>query len=671
MPRSASQILKVQFLLDGKITYINTAASKYLQGWSEELIGKNIYTLLSPKELVDFEIQISRLNLNRPLWLTQLASSLSEKTERIKWSLHLISPLDDSVIEIQAVGRNISGWNQISENLDLTTNIIENSVDGIVVLDHRGFIMTVNRAFSQMTGFSNDDVVGKSISTLQSNQHSTEFYDSIRTAISENGIWQGELREIRKNNENFPAWVSISTLASSSKSPPYYAIYIRDISTIKNMEENLSFIAFHDPLTGLPNRALFHNRLTHAIELARRNQKMVTILFLDLDMFKTVNDTFGHDKGDLLLQEIAYRLGTIIRQSDTVARMGGDEFTLLLEDGNQGSIVGAYSVAKKILQVVSWPYTIDRREIVITPSIGISIFPTDGDDVVTLLKNADLAMYRAKEMGKNNFQFFSPELNVKVHKRLDMENHLRRAQECGELLLVYQPIINAETQKVTAVEALLRWENPDLGKVYPDEFIPLAESSGMILPMGEWVLEHACKKGKAFHDSGFFIKVAINLSGRQLESDSFVQTVEVALDISGFNPEFLSLEITESLLMGNLEKIRKALLYLRSLGIGVSIDDFGTGYSSLNSLVVLPIDTLKIDKSFIADIANNPHNLSLVQGIISIGHNLDLSVIGEGVETKEQAGLLVANQCDGLQGYLYSYPLSESAIMDYLAEHYS
>jgi len=660
----------VQFLLDGKITYINTAAAKYLQGSIETFIGKNIYTLLTPKELIDFEIQISRLNLNRPLWLTQLASSLTEKAERIKWSLHLISSLDDNVVEIQAVGRNITAWAQVSENLDLAMKIIENSVDGILVMDQQGFILMVNHAFTLMTGFGNEDLVGKPISILENNQHSAEFYGAIRKTLFEQGAWQGEIWQKRKNNETFPAWISISALSSTEQPSTHFALYLRDISTIKSMEENLSFIAFHDPLTGLPNRALFQNRLTHAIELARRNQKMVTILFLDLDMFKTVNDTFGHDKGDLLLQEIAYRLGTIIRQSDTVARMGGDEFTLLLEDGNQGSIVGAYTVAKKILQVVSWPFTIDRREIVITPSIGISIFPTDGDDVTTLLKNADLAMYRAKEMGKNNFQFFSPELNVKVHKRLDMENHLRRAQECGELSLYYQPIVNAKTQKVTAIEALLRWENPELGKVYPDEFIPIAESSGLILPMGEWVLENACIKGRALHDQGFLVKLSINLSGRQLESENFVQTIESALEVSGFNPEFLSLEITESLLMGNLEKIRKALIYLRSLGIGVSIDDFGTGYSSLNSLVVLPIDTLKIDKSFISDIANNPHNLSLVQGIISIGHNLELMVVGEGVETKEQAGLLTANACDGLQGYLFSYPLSDTAITDYLSEHF-
>jgi predicted signal transduction protein with EAL and GGDEF domain len=363
-------------------------------------------------------------------------------------------------------------------------------------------------------------------------------------------------------------------------------------------------------------------------------------------------------------------LTSIARRNDTIARMGGDEFTVLLEGTSVDSIIGASTFAQKILSLFNYPFRIDNHEFYVTSSIGVSLYPNDGDDVTTLMKNSDMAMYRAKELGKNNFQFFSPELNERAKKQLDMEAYLRHAVDREEFRLEYQPIVEATTGQVSSVEALLRWENPDLGRVFPDVFIPLAESTGLIIPIGAWVLEAACEHTRSLYDAGWTdLKVSVNISGRQLEQNTLVDTVKNALEKSKLPPSCLILEITESLLMKNIKATRAILQELRMLGVSISIDDFGTGYSSLNSLMVLPIDTLKIDKSFILEVTSNPQNLSLVQGIILIGHNLNLQVVAEGVETIEQANLLNINSCDKLQGYYYSRPITLSRLTDFLAEN--
>jgi diguanylate cyclase (GGDEF)-like protein len=438
--------------------------------------------------------------------------------------------------------------------------------------------------------------------------------------VKDYGIWQGEMNNVRKTGEVFPSWVSIQPSKDSSGQVTNYIFYLRDISEIKFIETNLRQIALQDPLTSLPNRSHFLSRLSHALELARRNNQQVVVIYLVLDRFKVINDTYGHEKGDILLKQVSERLTSIARRNDTIARMGGDEFTVLLEGTSVDSIIGASTFAQKILGLFNYPFRIDNHEFYVTCSIGISLYPNDGGRCYDIDEKFRHGHVPRERIGKDNFQFFSQEMNERAQKQLDMEAYLRHAVERNELRLEYQPIVEASTGKICSVEALLRWENPDLGRVFPDVFIPLAESTGLIIPIGDWVIFTACEQIKALHNAGWTdLNVSVNISGRQLERNSLVDTVKTALEKTGLPPSSLTLEITESLLMKNIKNTRAILQELRLLGVGISIDDFGTGYSSLNSLMVLPIDTLKIDKSFILEVTSNPQKSLLVQGITLSG----------------------------------------------------
>jgi len=653
---------------NGSILEVDPSFASYLSRAGFNPATRKIYELFSAQDWIRFEIQMQELRRNNSRGVVQtILIGPDDKALHVQWILKGRIGPDGQITEVEATGREQSRLNQLIENLDLSTSIIQNATEGIMLTDKKGRIISINKAFTSITGYRLTEVIGKPVDFFRSNQHSKDFYESVIRQVKDYGIWQGEINNIRKTGEIFPSWISIQPSKDSAGQTTNYIFYIRDISEIKYIETNLRQIAFQDPLTGLPNRSQFHSRLSHALELAKRNNQQVVVLYLDLDRFKVINDTYGHEKGDLLLKQVSERLISIARKNDTIARMGGDEFTVLLEGTSVDSIIGASTFAQKILSLFTYPFRIDNHEFYITSSIGISLYPNDGDDVTTLMKNSDMAMYRAKELGKNNFQFFSPELNERAHKQLDMEGYLRHAVDRNELRLEYQPIVNATTGEINSIEALLRWDNPELGRVFPDVFIPLAESTGLIVPIGDWVLETACQHLKKIHDSGWSnLKVSVNISGRQLERNTLVGTVKNALESSGLMPSSLILEITESLLMKNMKATRAILQELRSLGLGISIDDFGTGYSSLNSLMILPIDTLKIDKSFILEVTSNSQNLSLVQGIILIGHNLNLQVVAEGVENLEQANLLNTNGCDELQGYYFSKPLPLESLLDRL-----
>lgn len=655
---------------EGTILEVDESFASYLTRAGFNLATRKIYELFSAQDWIRFEIQMQELRRNNERGVVQsILVGPDDKPLHVQWVLKARLDPDGKVLEVEATGREQSRLNQLIENLDLSSSIIQNATEGILLTDKKGRVVSINKAFTSIFGYRLTEVIGKPISFFRSSQHSKDFYDSITQQVKNYSLWQGEVYNLRKSGEIFPSWVSIQPSKDSAGQITNFIFYIRDISEIKFIETNLRQIAFQDPLTNLPNRSQFHSRLTHALDTAKRNNQQVVVLYLDLDRFKVINDTYGHEKGDLLLKMVSDRLTSIARKNDTIARMGGDEFTVLLEGASVDSIIGASTFAKKILSLFTYPFRIDNHEFYVTSSIGISLYPNDGDNVTTLMKNADMAMYRAKEMGKNNFQFFSPELNEQAHRQLDMEGFLRHAVERNELELNYQPIVNAANGELNAIEALLRWENPDLGRVFPDVFIPLAESTGMIIPIGEWVLRTACRHIRRLRDAGWNdLKISVNISGRQLEQSTLVETVKSALDTANIPASCLILEITESLLMKNIKKTRAILQELRSLGVGLSIDDFGTGYSSLNSLMVLPIDTLKIDKSFIHEVTSNHQNLSLVQGIILIGHNLNLQVVAEGVETTEQARLLNTNGCDELQGYLFSRPLTLDKLTERLKE---
>jgi diguanylate cyclase (GGDEF)-like protein/PAS domain S-box-containing protein len=431
----------------------------------------------------------------------------------------------------------------------------------------------------------------------------------------------------------------------------------RDITAQRENEARIHYLARNDELTGLANRSSFQEQLAHAIRQSQRHGRAIAVLFIDLDRFKNVNDTLGHGAGDTLLQEVAKRLATCLRESDTLARWGGDEFVAMLEEVDSANDVAV--VARRVLEALATPYLSDDREFVITASVGISAYPDDGHDAQSLLKAADIAMYRAKEAGKNNFQYYSPQMNVHSFERLTMEANLRRALERGEFLLHYQPKIDLRTGALSGAEALIRWQHPDMGLVSPMQFIPLAEETGLIVPIGAWVLRTACAQARTWQELGFqSLRMAVNISSRQFKQAGMLDEVVDVLDQTGLDPDLLELEITESMLMDDDPKKTEALLNeLKAIGIHLAIDDFGTGYSSLAYLKRFPVSTLKIDRSFVKDVPLDADDVAITLAIVGLAHNLRIRVTAEGVETEAQRAFLRRHGCDEIQGYLVGRPL--------------
>jgi diguanylate cyclase (GGDEF)-like protein len=438
-----------------------------------------------------------------------------------------------------------------------------------------------------------------------------------------------------------------------------------DVTERKRAEEKIQYLATHDILTNLPNRLMFIQLLNHAIKAAQRHKRQLAVLFFDLDRFKVINDTLGHEAGDKLLQEIATRLKKRLRAVDVIARLGGDEFTILMEEVKNVKQIAA--LARTILSLVMKPVTVMNQECRVTASIGISVYPKDGEDEQTLIKNADIAMYCAKEEGKNNYQFYSKEIKHQSIERLQIETHLRQALKRKEFFLHYQAKLNFKTGVITGVEALLRWQNPSLGLLSPIRFIPVAEETGLIVPIGRWVLKTACTQNVAWQRQGLPpIRMAVNLSLRQLTDEGLFDDIKGTLKSSGMLPELLELEITESMMMHDPERMGKVLSRIKSLGVRLAIDDFGTGYSSLSQVKNFPVDTLKVDRSFIRNILSNSEDKAITEAIIAMGKTLSLTVVAEGVETQEQMNFLQERSCDEIQGYYFSKPVLPDRFADLL-----
>ncbi|WP_437879561.1 bifunctional diguanylate cyclase/phosphodiesterase [Pseudomonas sp. LRF_L74] len=556
------------------------------------------------------------------------------------------------------IARDVTERQQTQERLRLAATVFENTAEGVMVTDPQQRITAVNRAFTRITGYSEEDILGESPRMLASDRHDHLFYTRLLDELQDTGHWQGEIWNRRKNGESYPQWLTISAVHNQGNLTHFVSVFA-DISSLKAAESQLDHQAHHDPLTGLPNRPLFEKRLNESLE----NKQSGAVLFLDLDRFKHINDSLGHPVGDCLLQGIAQRLLQQLGANDTVARQGGDEFIVLLPEIS--SAQEAEGIAQRLLACFEAPFQANVHEFFISASIGICLYPTDGDDVATLVKNADAAMYRSKAKGRNRAEFYTRDLTLQATERMTLEHELRRAVERQELSLHYQPKRCLASGELIGAEALLRWTHPQLGQVPPDRFITLAEDSGLIVPIGDWVLQEACRQlqeWQAIH--GAFGVISVNLSGKQLSHPQLANRIDELLTHYGLRAEHLQLEITESFIMNQAEEALDILHSLKALGVQLAIDDFGTGYSSLSYLKRMPLDILKIDKSFIAGLPDASDDAAITRSIIALARSLQLTVIAEGVETEAQQDFLTREGCQQIQGYLISKPLCAKDFAD-------
>ena len=554
------------------------------------------------------------------------------------------------------IARDITERHLMQEKLQLAATVFENTAEGVLITDIDQHISAVNRAFSEITGYSEIEALGQTPRLLASGQHDSAFYAAMWHQLTDEGHWQGEIYNKRKNGELYPSWLTISAVRNSEREITHFVAVFADISSIKHAQAKLDYQAHHDPLTGLPNRALFENRLQAVLTCAQVSNRQGAVLFLDLDRFKHINDSLGHPVGDLLLKGIAQRLKEQVRDVDTVARLGGDEFIILLPGLHKPS--DASTIANKLLACFAAPFQAGEHEFFTSASIGISLYPQDGTDVATLIRNADAAMYRSKAKGRNRVEAYTRDLTAQASERIALEHELRRAVERNEMSLCFQPKLSLKTQKLVGAEALIRWSHPTFGEVPPEHFIHLAEENGTILQLGDWVLEQACRQMQAWKQHYQpFGPLSINLAGAQLRHPHLARRIEQLLKHYQLKAGDLQLEITENFIMSQAEEALAVLYQLKKLGVQLAIDDFGTGYSSLSYLKRLPLDILKIDKSFIRGLPDDPHDAAIARAIIALGRSMQLTIIAEGVENQAQQRFLAAEGCEQIQGYIVSLPL--------------
>ncbi|MDP1734322.1 MAG: EAL domain-containing protein [Sulfuritalea sp.] len=622
---------------------------------------------------------------DRERTIAQVVAALRGTAVDVKLAYRIVRPdgtirhleVHDHIVRDAATGRvlrligadfDITERKETEERLLLAEKVFDNSPVAIMIADRENHIISVNQSFARITGYAEDEVLGCDPAAFGSGLHDAEFFRRMWQSLRENDYWEGEIWDRRKTGEIYPKWMTINVVRDrEDANRVHYVSIFSDITERKQAEEHIHHLAHHDPLTTLPNRMELEARLEQSIAAADRNQHSVAVMFLDLDRFKTINDTLGHHVGDLLLIEVARRLRQTVRSSDTVARLGGDEFVIVVPALEAPAV--ATTVAGNILAALCQPYLIEDHVLHSTPSIGVSIYPQDGRDVATVMKYADTAMYHAKEKGRNGFQFFAPEMNQAAMTRLEVEQQLREALTLNQFVLHYQPRLD-RGGRMTGVEALIRWNRPDHGLQLPERFIPIAGESDLIVLIGDWVLAAVIRQLRAWQEAGIPApSVAINLSARQLRQASLPQHVAAALEEAGLPARLLGFEVTESTAMENPERSALLLRGLCSMGISLAIDDFGSGHSSLSALKQLQFDYLKIDRAFFAEITHDSNDMAIVRGTIALAHSLGIKVVAEGVETAEQLSLLRSADCDEFQGFHFSRPLPSDELESFIKNH--
>ncbi|MDZ7804131.1 EAL domain-containing protein [Thiohalophilus sp.] len=565
---------------------------------------------------------------------------------------------------------------EIKLNKQLSSDYKERSIaeavfsatsEGIMVTDAEKRIIKINRAFTETTGYTETDVLGESPKILSSGKHNKEFYSFMHDQLEKSGAWEGEVWNRRKNGEVYPEWLHINAIKDDKGNIAHYAGVFSDISKNKEMRERLRFLAYHDALTNLPNRVQFIDRLKQEIAKTRRGGEGFSLLFIDLDGFKEINDNLGHGHGDDVLVRVSERLCECIRESDTIARLGGDEFTIILDRANDE--MTAIASAKKILNSISMPIKAGNQSHFFTASIGISRFPGDGDNTEELVRAADTAMYQAKESGKGCFRFYSVEMHERASKRMSLANELRHSLDCGKLSIAWQPQMCLKTKKVRGFEALVRWRRADGTDITPSEFVPLAEQTGLMEPLGNWVIHKALHEARSIQTAieGHDVRFSINLSPLQITSDTYGYIIKTLSD-SGLCPEHFEVELTETSLSTARDSVIELLHRLGDKGVQVAVDDFGTGFSNIATMKLLPVRKLKIDKSFVDALDGGSADREIVRAVVDMSHALDFEVVAEGIETQAQEKFLTDIGCDQGQGYLFSRPMYAGDMQNWLSE---
>ncbi|MDV7339540.1 EAL domain-containing protein [Terasakiella sp. A23] len=642
---------------DGLYAGCNTAMADFFEQPKDEIIGRKMEDFY-PQESQKFTHVDAQLLETGGNAVVEDAFNRSDCTHHVvAHKARFIGP--DGKAGIVGAVMDITE-RKLSENeLRLAQTVFDTTSEAIVVTDLQNRIQAVNPSFTHVTGYSEQEVLGRDPGFLSSGRHDKSFYNRMWKQLQKTGRWQGEIWNRRKNGDLYAEWLSISAVYDPDKNVSQYVAVFSDITKRKKAEELIRHQANYDALTNLPNRNLFLDRLSRSMMRAKRQDTQVALMFLDLDRFKWVNDTLGHNTGDMLLQEAAVRISKCVRETDTVSRLGGDEFTIVLPDLKH--TIDVEKVARKVLAALAEPFNISGHEIFVSGSVGITVFPDDGAELELLLRNADTAMYRAKEGGRNDFRFFTSEMNAEAHQQMILEGDMRRGLERDEFVVHYQPVVDVKTGRVVSCEALVRWEHPRRGLIGPGYFIGIAEETGLINMIGDSVLRQVCDQvNKWQHDPVMKdVRVAVNLSTRQLQNENLLQDLMQVVNEAGVSPLSLTLEVTETLVMQDPEGAAKLLEDIRAQGFKVALDDFGTGYSSLNYLKRFSFDVLKIDRSFIMDIESDEGDAALVEAIIVMAHKLGIKVVAEGVESQLQKDFVTRQACDFIQGYFYSKPVDE------------